>query len=168
MKTKLLLLVLALFMANTYAQEFVKGSIITTHYDTIANVQIKKMNDAKSTLHLTYIDKEGLEQKPVISTIKCYTRGEEIFCRVYQAGEMIMVKQVEKGKKINLYKRVSNGIDIYYVEKVYDEIIKVPVSKNKFKNVLSDYLSSVPEISAKIKSKELSDIHEIIKLYNES
>ena len=168
MKTKLIVLALALFTFSTYAQEFEKGSLITCRYDTISNVQIEKMSEAKSLLHITYIDANGVKHKPEISTVKCYSRGEDVYCRIYQAGDMMMVKQIAKGEKINLYKKVSNGMDIYYVEKVYDEVIKVPNSSGKFKKVMSAYLSASPQISAKIKSKELTDIMEIVKLYNAS
>ena len=81
---------------------------------------------------------------------------------------MIMVKQLVKGEKLNLYKRSNMGLDVFYVEKVYDELIKVPGNSGKFKKVMSQFLSSVPDISARIKSKELQDISEIVKLYNES
>lgn len=168
MKSKLVVFVLFVFSISLYGQEFENGTIITQRYDTIANVKIKKINDAKSLLRITYIDNEGKEQKPKIATIKCYTRGEEVFCRIYNAGEMILVKQLKKGKKLNLYKRAYNGTEIYYVEKVYDELIKVPKSSGKFKKILSAFLSDSPQISEKIKLKELQDIIEIVNLYNES
>ena len=168
MKSKLVIFALFIFSINIYGQEFVNGNIITQRYDTIANVKIKKISDAKSLLHITYIDAEGNEQKPDIANIKCYERGTEIFCRIYNSGEMIMVKQITKGKKLNLFERDHNGSKTYYVEKVYDELIKVPSSNGKFKKVLSAFLSESPQISAKIKSSELRDIKEIVNLYNES
>lgn len=167
MKSKLAVFVLFVFSISMYGQEFEKGTIITLRYDTISNVKIKKVNDAKSLLHITYIDDEGIEQKPKIADIKCYTRGEDVFCRIYNSGEMILVKVLTKGKKLNLYKRAYNGTEIYYVEKVYDELIKVPKSSGKFKKVLSAYLSDSPQIVEKIKSKELQNIQEIVNLYNE-
>lgn len=124
---------------NTYAQEFIKGTIITQRYDTIADVQIKKISDAKSTLHVTYVDKNGTTHKPDISTIKCYTRGDENFVRIYNNGEMILVKQLVAGTKLNLYYRNYSGVDVHYIEKVFDELIKVPSSKSKFKRVLSSF-----------------------------
>jgi hypothetical protein len=168
MKSKLVVFALFIFTINIYGQEFVNGNIVTQRYDTISNVKIKKISDAKSLLHITYIDTEGNEQKPDMETIKCYERGTEIFCRIYNSGEMIMVKQITKGKKLNLFERDHNGSKTYYVEKVYDELIKVPASNGKFKKVLSAFLSESPQISAKIKSNELRDIREIVNLYNES
>ena len=168
MKSKLLVFVLFIFSISIYGQEFVNGTIITKRYDTIANVKIKSINDAKSLLHLTYIDADGKEHNPAIASVKCYSRGTDIFCRIYSSGEMIMVKQITKGKKLNLYLKESNGSKTYYVEKVYDECIKVPSSSGKFKKVLSAFLSESPQIAEKIKSKELQDINEIVNLYNES
>lgn len=167
MKSKLIALIMLCSVSVIYAQEFVKGTLITTRYDTIANVDIQVMNDAKSLLHLTYIDAEGNTHKPDIDDIKCYTRGEEVFCRIYSAGEMILVKQIVRGKKLNLFKRTYNGNDIHYIEKVYDECIKVPASSGKFRKVMSSFLAASSDIAAKIKSKELQDIYEIVKLYNE-
>jgi hypothetical protein len=75
---------------------------------------------------------------------------------------MILEKKVASGEKLNLYVRDNS----YYIEKVYDELIKVPSSSNKFKKVLSDFLSESPQIADKIKSQELQDIVEIVNLYN--
>lgn len=166
MKYTLLTVSLFIFSISSYGQEFVNGIIITQRYDTIANVKIKTLSDAKSLLHLTYIDADGNEQKPDIESIKSYSRGDENFTRIYNSGEMIMVKQVTAGKKLNLYERNYNGLTTYYVEKVFDEIIKVPSSDSKFSRVLADFLSDSPEIAQKIKSKELQDIKEIVTLYN--
>lgn len=166
MKSILLTFVLFIFTISSYGQEFVNGTIITTRYDTITNVKIKKISDAKSLLHITYIDAEGNEQKPDIATIKCYTRGDDSFTRIYNAGEMILVKQLVAGKKLNLYHRNYSGFNVYYVEKVYDELIKVPASSGKFKRVIGEFLSDAPQLSKKIKAKELLDIKEIVTLYN--
>ena len=166
MKYTLLTLSLFIFSISSYAQEVVNGTIITTRYDTITNVKIETLSNAKSLLHLTYIDAEGKEQKPDIESIKSYTRGDENFTRIYHSGEMILVKQITVGKKLNLYERDYNGLTTYYVEKVFDEIIKVPASGSKYHKVLGDFLSDAPEISQKIKSKELQDLKEIVKLYN--
>jgi len=166
MKSLLLFFALFTFSISIYGQEYVNGSIVTKHYDTISNVKIQKMSDAKSLLHITYIDEKGNEQSPEIETIKCYTRGEDVYCRIYSAGDMIFAKQVVQGEKVNLFERAVNGSKIYYVEKVFDELIKVPTSKNKFSKVLSSFLADATQIATKIKSKELNDIHEIVSLYN--
>lgn len=166
MKYTLLTLSLFIFSISSYGQEFVNGTIITQRYDTIANVKIETIGSAKSLLHLTYIDAKGNKQKPDIESIKSYSRGDENFTRIYSSGEMILVKQITAGKKLNLYERDYNGLTTYYVEKVFDEIIKVPSSGSKFSKVLSDYLSDAPEVSQKIKSKELQDLKEIVALYN--
>ncbi len=168
MKSKLVVFVLFIFSISMYGQEFENGTIITKRYDTISNVKIKKINDAKSLLRITYIDNSGNIQKPAIASIKCYTRGTENFCRIYNSGEMILVKQLISGEKLNLYKRDYIGGETYYVEKVFDELIKVPSSSGKFRKVLSAFLSESPQISAKIKAKEITDIIEIVNLYNNS
>ena len=166
MKSTIIMFAIFMFTISIYGQEFVNGSIITQRYDTISNVKIKKVSDAKSLLHITYIDENGNEQKPAIETIKCYTRGEDMFCRIYNSGEMILAKQIVKGSKVNLFERVVNGSKIFYIEKVFDELIKVPSTNNKFRKTLSAFLSDIPQISDKIKTKELNDIHEIVSLYN--
>lgn len=166
MKNTLVTLFLFILSITTYAQEFVNGIIITQRYDTIINVKIEKLNDAKSLLHLTYIDVDGNQQKPDFESIKSYTRGDENFTRIYNNGDMVMVKQITAGKKLNLYERNYNGLTVFYVEKVFDEIIKVPSSGSKYHKVLGDFLSDAPEISKKIKSKELLDLKEIVTLYN--
>ena len=166
MKSKIIAFVLVAFTISTYGQEFEKGTIITQRYDTIADVQIKKMSDSKSILHITYIDVNGAEQSPEIESIKCYSRGEDMFCRIYSSGEMILAKQIAMGEKLNLYERDYNGIKTYYVEKVFDELIKVPSSNSKFKKVLGEFLSESPQIADRIKSQELQDIIEIVNLYN--
>ena len=167
MKYSLLsLLFVFVFSTTSYGQEFVNGTIITQRYDTITNVKIETLSSAKSLLHLTYIDAEGNKQNPDIESIKSYSRGDEDFTRIYNSGEMILVKQITAGKKLNLYERDYNGSTTYYVEKVFDEIIKVPSSSSKFSKVLGDYLSDAPEVSQKIKSKELQDLKEIVTLYN--
>ncbi|WP_111706293.1 hypothetical protein [Lutibacter citreus] len=168
MKSKILLFFLIVFTISIYAQEYENGTIVTTHYDTIINVKIKKINDAKSLLHLTYIDQNGDEQTPKIETIKHYKRGNDIFCRIYNSGEMILAKKVVQGKKLNLYERYPNGGKTYYVEKVYDELIKVPSSSKKFKKVLGSFLKDAPKISTQIISKDLDDIFKIVNLYNQS
>ncbi|MBI9039985.1 hypothetical protein [Lutibacter sp.] len=162
MKLKIITLLLVVFTISIYAQEFEKGTIITKRYDTIKDVQIEKMNDSKSILHINYIDADGLSQSPDIETIKCYTRGDEMFCRIYNSGEMVMAKKIASGEKLNLYLRDNS----YYIEKVFDELIKVPSSNSKFSKVLSDFLSESPQIADKIKSQELKDILEIVNLYN--
>jgi hypothetical protein len=167
MKNILLLCSLFIFSISSYAQEFVNGTIITQRYDTISIVKIETISNAKSLLHLTYIDAEGNKQKPEIESIKSYTRGDESFTRIYNNGDMVLVKQITAGKKLNLYERDYNGITTYYVEKVFDELIKVPSSSSKFNKVLGDFLSDSPEISQKIKSKELQDLKEIVTLYNQ-
>ncbi|MDP2067564.1 MAG: hypothetical protein Q8K04_01240 [Lutibacter sp.] len=166
MKNTLLTISLFIFTISSYSQEFVNGMIITQRYDTITNVKIEKLNDAKSLLHLSYVDADGILQKPDIESIKSYTRGDENFTRIYNNGDMVMVKQITAGKKLNLYERNYNGLTVYYVQKVFDEIIKVPSSGSKYHKVLGDFLSDAPEISQKIKSKELQDIKEIVTLYN--
>ena len=166
MKNTLLTISLFIFTISSYSQEFVNGIIITQRYDTITNVKIEKLNDAKSLLHLSYVDADGILQKPDIESIKSYTRGDENFTRIYNNGDMVMVKQITAGKKLNLYERNYNGLTVYYVQKVFDEIIKVPSSGSKYHKVLGDFLSDTPEISQKIKSKELQDIKEIVTLYN--
>jgi hypothetical protein len=83
MKLKIITLLLIAFTISIYGQEFEKGTIITKHYDTIKDVKIEKMSDAKSILHINYIDANGMMQSPDIETIKYYTRGEEEFCRIY-------------------------------------------------------------------------------------
>lgn len=167
MKSKLLILILSVFTMSAIGQEFEKGTIITQRYDTIANVQIKVLNDSKCLTHLTYIDSNGQEQSPGIESIKCYSRGETVFCRIYNEGEMIMVKRITEGNKLNLYVKDVNGIKSYYIEKVYDECIKVPSSTSKFKKVLGEFLSAAPQIATKINSEELTDIEEIVTLYNQ-
>jgi hypothetical protein len=167
MKSKLVVILLFIFTISIYGQKFENGTIVTQRYDTITNVKIKKVSDAKSLLHLTYIDQDGVEQSPEIETIKCYSRGAEIFCRIYNSGEMIMAKKIVDGKKLNLYKRDVNGNTIFYVEKVYDELIKVPSSNKKFKKIIGTFLSDAPQIADKIASQELNDIKEIVNLYNE-
>jgi hypothetical protein len=166
MKNTLLTISLFIFTISSYSQEFVNGIIITQRYDTITNVKIEKLNDAKSLLHLSYVDADGILQKPDIESIKSYTRGDENFTRIYNNGDMVMVKQITAGKKLNLYERNYNGLTVYYVEKVFDELIKVPSSDSKYQKVLGDFLSDAPEISQKIKSKELQDLKEIVTLYN--
>lgn len=168
MKLKLVLILLVVFTLNSYAQEFEKGTIVTKHYDTIANVEIKKISDEKSLLHLSYIDQEGIEQNLDIETIKHYNRGEDVFCRIYNSGEMIMAKKVVIGEKLNLYERYYNGKTVFYIEKVFDELIKIPSSSNKFRKVIGDFLSDAPKIAARIEAKELVDILEIVTLYNKS
>jgi hypothetical protein len=168
MKTKLALLLVAVFTISSYGQEYENGTIVTKHYDTIADVKIKKISDAKSVLHLTYIDHQGIEQSPDIETIKCYTRGEAFFCRIYNSGEMVMAKKVVIGEKLNLYERYYNGKTVFYIEKVYDELIKIPSSSNKFRKVIGDFLSDAPQIASRIEAKELVDIFEIVNLYNKS
>lgn len=166
MKYTYLTLSLFIFSVSSYGQEFVNGTILTQRNGTIENVKIETISGAKSLLHLTYIDADGNEQKPDIESIKSYTRGDENFTRIYNNGDMILVKQITAGKRLNLYERDYNGLITYYVEKVFDEIIKVPSSDSKFSKVLGDYLSDSPDISKKIKSKELQDLKEIVKLYN--
>ena len=166
MKSKIITFLLVAFTIGTYGQEFEKGTIITQRYDTITDVQVKKMSDSKSLLHITYIDVNGAEQSPAIESIKCYSRGEDMFCRIYSSGEMILAKQLAMGEKLNLYERDNNGSKTYYVEKVFDEIIKVPSSNSKFKKVLGEFLSESPQIAERIKSQELQDIIEIVNLYN--
>ena len=46
MKSKLVLLLLVVFTISSYGQEFENGTIVTKHYDTIANVKIKKISNA--------------------------------------------------------------------------------------------------------------------------
>jgi hypothetical protein len=166
MKNTLLAISLFIFSISSYGQEFENGMIITLRHDTISNVKIEKLNDAKSLLHLTYIDADGNQQKPAIESIKSYTRGDENFTRIYNNGDMVLVKQITAGKKLNLYERNYNGVTVFYVEKVFDELIKVPSSGSKYQKVLGDFLSDAPEISKKIKSKELQNLKEIVTLYN--
>jgi hypothetical protein len=166
MRSSILLIAILMLSISIYGQEYVNGSIVTQRYDTITNVKIKKMSDAKSLLHISYLDENGNEQEPPIETIKCYTRGDEVFCRIYSAGEMIFAKQIVKGEKLNLFERDVNGSKLFYIEKIFDELIKVPVSNGKFRKVLSSFLSDAPQISTKIQAKELVDIYEIVNLYN--
>lgn len=166
MKFRVLMFVFCAITLSAIGQEFEKGTIITQRHDTIANVEIEKMSDAKSILHVTYKDADGVLQSPDIETVKCYSRGAEIFCRIYSSGEMIMAKKIAEGAKLNLYLRDQDGFKTYYIEKVYDELIKVPSSSGKFKKVLSEFLSESPQIAGKIKSEELNNIEEIVTLYN--
>ncbi|MDP3312048.1 hypothetical protein [Lutibacter sp.] len=166
MKTKILLIALLVISVKSMAQEFSKGTIITCRYDTISDVDIKNVSDFKSLLQITYIDKNGNEQKPAIESIKCYTRGNDTFTRIYNSGEMIMVKKIVAGPKLNLYERNYNGLTIHYIEKVYDELIKVPSSSSKFKKVIGDFLSNSQAVSHQISSENNSDIKELVDLYN--
>lgn len=168
MRTKIAYILALVCTINFYGQEFINGTIITKRYDTITDVKIKKLNDIKSLLHIVYIDAEGNEQRPDINTIKCYNRGNETFTRIYNSGEMILVKQLVAGKKLNLYHRNYSGVNVYYVEKIYDELIKVPASSGKFKKVMSEFLKDAPQISKKIKEKQLVNIEEVVSMYNES
>jgi hypothetical protein len=166
MKPILSMLALLFLSVTFYGQDFETGTIITKHYDTITNVQIEKHSDIKSLLQITYVDENGTEQSPLIETIKCYTRGDEKFVRIYYDCDMILVKVVEQGPKVNLYSRNLNGVTYYYIEKVYDELIKVPNSSNKFAKEISAFLSTNKTISDEVKDKKLTDITEIVSLYN--
>lgn len=168
MKTKLIVPVLFFFSITFYGQDFATGTIITKHYDTIKNVQIEKYSDNKSLLQITYIDNDGNEQKPSIEDIKCYTRGDENFVRIYYDCDMILVKVIEQGPKVNLYQRDYNGVNQYFIEKVFDELIKVPSSSNKFAKEISAFLNTNETISTEVKEKKLTDIVEIVNLYNKS
>ena len=66
MKNTLLTISLFIFTISSYSQEFVNGMIITQRYDTITNVKIEKLNDAKSLLHLTYIDANGINRNLIL------------------------------------------------------------------------------------------------------
>lgn len=167
MKSKIVVLALFIFTINIYGQIFENGTIITKRYDTIANVKIEKFNDAKSLVHIEYIDNEGNTQKPDIETVKYYTRGNEKFVRIYYDCEMILVKAVETGRKVNLYERDYDGSKTYYIEKVYDELIKVPSSSNKFSKEIGEFLIDNATLSSDIKDKKITDIKEVVSLYNE-
>ena len=134
MKSKLVIL-LVLFSTSIFAQDFFQGTIITQRYDSISNVKIKKISEGRSLLHISYIENKGHTQNPAINTIKSYSRGEDNFNRIFHNGEMILVKQVVKGSNLNLYARRINGGDTYFIEKVFDELIKVPSMKGKFRKV---------------------------------
>ena len=56
MKNTLLTISLFIFSISSYGQEFVNGTIITQRYDTIKNVKIEKLNDAKSCFLAIFID----------------------------------------------------------------------------------------------------------------
>ena len=56
--------------------------------------------------------------------------------------------------------------ELMQIEKVYDELIKVPASNGKFSKQISAFLSDDTELSKNIKNKKLSDIEEIVSLYN--
>ena len=168
MKFTLTTFILAVFTFTVYGQIFEKGSIITQHYHTISDVQIKKLSVSESLQSITYINKNGKEQSPNIATIKSYTRGNDVFTRIYFEGKMLLVNQVTMGNKLNLYETETKGTKTYYVEKVFDELIKVPHSNNIFKKTMSEFLESSPLISEKIKSQELMDIVEIVSLYNKN
>ncbi len=165
MKSKLVIL-LVLFSTSIFAQDFFQGTIITQRYDTISNVKIKKISEGRSLLHISYIDNKGNTQNPAINTIKSYSRGEDNFIRIFHNGEMILVKQVVKGTNLNLYARRINGGDTYFIEKVFDELIKVPSMKGKFRKVIGNFLSDYPTVSAQIKEKKLTDIEEIVHICN--
>ena len=60
MKYKIVVLALFIFTINIYGQNFENGTIITKRYDTIANVKIEKFSDAKSLVHIEYIDNDVL------------------------------------------------------------------------------------------------------------
>ncbi|MBG7628877.1 MAG: hypothetical protein IZT56_00450 [Bacteroidetes bacterium] len=166
MRSKLVVFALFIFTISIYGQEFVNGTIITKRYDTITDVKIEKFSDAKSLVHIAYINSEGNEVKPDIESIKCYTRGNEKFIRIYYDCDMILVKTITNGSKVNLYERDFNGSKTYYIEKVYDELIKVPSSNGKFSKQISAFLSDNTSLSKDIKNKKLSDIEEIVSLYN--
>ena len=166
MKSTLILFTLFIFTISIYGQDFENGTIITKRYDTIANVKIEKISDAKSLLHVTYVDLEGNNQKPTIESIKCYTRGNEKFVRIYYDCEMVLVKVITTGNRVNLYERDYGGSKTYYIEKVYDELIKVPSSIGKFSKVISTFLADNEDLSKEIKSKDLTDIKNIVALYN--
>lgn len=166
MKSIFTLFTLFIFTISIYGQDFETGTIITKHYDTIANVKIEKISDAKSLLHVTYVDLEGNNQKPTIESIKCYTRGNEKFVRIYYDCEMVLVKVITTGNRVNLYERDYGGSKTYYIEKVYDELIKVPSSIGKFSKVISTFLADNEDLSKEIKSKDLTDIKSIVTLYN--
>lgn len=166
MKTRLAVFVLFIFAFNLYGQDFEIGTIITKRYDTITKVKIEKVSDSKSLLHLTYINEIGETESPNIESIKCYTRGEEKFVRIYYDCEMILVKVVAQGDRVNLYEKNKNGVSTYFIEKVYDELIKVPSSSGKFSKIMSAFLVDSSDISKEIKAKKLTDIKEIVNLYN--
>lgn len=160
------ILALFIFTINVAGQEFENGTIITKHYDTITNVKIEKLSAARSLKHLIYIDGTGKTQKPAINTIKCYTRGADKFTRIYYDCEMILVKVVAMGNKVNLYEKNHDGVSSFYIEKVYDELIKVPSSSGKFSKVISSFLDTNTELAENIKTKKITDIKEIVNLYN--
>lgn len=167
MKLKLAQIALIIFTLNIQAQVFESGTIITKHYDTIRNVAIEKCNDAKSLVQITYLNNKGLPVSLNTDNVKCYTRGTEKFVRIYYDCEMILVKVIDLGKKVNLYQRNIYGSNTYFVEKVYDELVKVPNSSNKFSKEMSDFFADNPNLAFEIKSKKLSSITEIVSLYNQ-
>jgi hypothetical protein len=166
MKTKLVVLALFIFIINSYSQQFEEGTIITKRYDTIANVKIQKISDAKSLTHLTYVNSEGKNKRPNIETIKCYTRGNEKFVRVYYDCEMILVKVITSGKKVNLYEKNSRGKITYFIEKVYDELVKVTASSKKFAKEMGAFLADNTQLSKEITDKKITDINKIVSIYN--
>ncbi len=166
MKNTITIFTMFIFTINVTGQAFEKGTIITKHYDTIMNVKIEKVSTARSLKHLTYVDSDGKTQKPAINTIKSYTRGTDKFTRIYYDREMILVKVVTKGNKVNLYEKNQDGIYSFYIEKIYDELIKVPSSSRKFSKVMSSFLDTNGELAKNIKAQKITDIKEIVNLYN--
>ena len=166
MRSTFVVFALFIFTISINAQQFEIGTIITKRYDTITDVKIEKFSDAKSLVHITYINSDGNKVKPNVESIKCYTRGDEKFIRIYYDCDMILVKTITTGSKVNLYERDFNGSKTYYIEKVYDELIKVPASKGKFSKSISTFLSDNTTLSKDIKNKKLTDIEEIVSLYN--
>ena len=99
MKSKLILILVFIITINTYGQEYENGTIVTKHYDTIANVKIEKLSDA---WYRGFLNRFSAELTRSGTTVKDTKRNtwvtKENFVNMYENvyEEMVLAGIAEK------------------------------------------------------------------------
>jgi len=190
MKQKLSSILFLFFTLLIYSQEkeFLEGTIITTHLDTL-NVKIKVFNDSESILKIRYINKKGKIKRIPIDNVKSYKRGNDFYKRITISNSYkLLCKQINSGRNLNLYSRkegegkgmshithfssmpfmkVANSRISFFLENKYGIAIELSShSKKKFKKQISNFLLQYPSIIEKINNGELTEINQIVDACN--
>lgn len=158
-------------------EKYEKGLIILSNGDTL-NVTIKPERPERMSKQINVWDDQMMGNKRYLP--------KDLIGYVFQ-GETFTVKKDEEGKKVFMrvdisghaslysytYKEVKGKKEVvtdYYLEKKGSGLVKVPSSKNKFRNEISYYFADDLKLAQKIDDKmyQYNDIEAIVDEYNEN
>lgn len=178
MRFPLFLLFSLLLAGSTVAQNYQAGYLLTLEGDTIQGMVAEAANgnfafkeDRNSSRRFYHEDElfgfnvgeSGYEKHVVEVLMGNFPEKRKVFLKLLVNGPLKLMEYEGEGL---LFGNVYKNHFLYHPES--EVPWRIPAKEKQFKSQMSRYFSDVPDLAARIKSKELGydNLEEIVQIYN--